>query len=112
MKLRNAEIKELERCVNDLNLDLQAITQEYDNSIFPGSNEEILAWFHSLPIETLTESLNFDLNISRTKYSLCNMKHQFILRKLHQRKIEELENKKIELSIAKINSIISIIERI
>jgi|SRR5690606_296972 len=112
MKLRNAEVRELERCVNDLNLDLQAIIQEHEHYIFNGSNEEVLSWFHSLPIETLSESMDFDAKKPRSKYSLSDMKRQFVLRKLHQEKLKELESKKIELSIAKIDNIINDIESI
>lgn len=112
MKSRNAEIRKLERCISDLSLDLQAITQEHEHYVFNGSNEEVLIWFHSLPIETLSESLSFDARRPREKYSLADMKHQFALRKMHRQKIEELENKKAELSLAKIDSIMKNIERI
>lgn len=112
MKLRNDEIKKLEQCISDLNLDIQTIMQEHEHCVFDGSNEEVMSWFHSLPIETLSESIGFDTGKPRSKYSLTDMKHQFALRKLHREKVDQLQVKQTELSIAKIDSILSDIESI
>lgn len=108
----NADIKKLEECIDDLNLDIQTIIQKHEHYVFDGSNEEVMNWFHSFPIETLSESIDAEFGKPRLKYSLLDMKHQFLLRKIHKDKVELLQSKQIELSIAKIDSILSKIENI
>lgn len=105
-------VRKLKKSVRELCLDLQAITEEHDRYVPKGSQEEIIEWFHSLPIETLLESINREHNLPRTKYSLCDIKHKFALRKLHEKKKEELEQKQIELNIAKIDCVLSKIQGI
>lgn len=114
MKLRNANIrvKRLQKCVKELNLDLQAILEEHDRYRLKGSDEEVMNWFHSLPIETLRESCERERGKPRTRYSLHDMRHKFALRRLHEQKCNELVAKQAELNIAKINCILAKIERI
>lgn len=112
-KLKSAnQVSRLQRSVNSLNLDLQAIKEEHDRYVLTGSNEEIMGWFHSLPIETLNESCARERSKPRTKYSLHDMKHKFALRKLHDKKKELLELEQIKLNVAKIDTLISKIESI
>ena len=105
-------VKKLKKSVKELCLDLQALTEEHDKYVPKGSSEEIMEWFHSLPIETLSESLNRERQLPRTKYSLLDIKHKFALRKLHNKKQEELEAKQIELNIARIDCVLSKIEKV
>lgn len=104
------EIKKLTKTVKELDLDIKAISDEHDRYCLKGSSEEIMNWFKSLPIETLRESIDREHKKPRTKYSLRDMKHKFELRKLHDKKTEELYLKKIELNIAKIDLLLSKIE--
>lgn len=106
------QIKRLQRSVNELNLDLQAILEEHDRYRLKGSKDEIMEWFNSLPIETLFESLDNEHQRPRKKYSLQHMKHKFALRKLHEKKKQELEKKQTDLNIAKIDCILEKIERV
>ncbi len=81
MKLKNdnftKQVKKLQRSVNDLYLDLQAIQDEHDKYILNTPKDKAVDWFQSLPIETLKESLDCDKNNPRTKYSLHDMKQKF-----------------------------------
>lgn len=116
MKLKSdnhtRQISRLQRSVNDLSLDIQAIREEHDRYVLKGSNDEIMGWFHSLPIETLSESCDRERAKPRTKYSLHDMKYKFALRKLHELKKDQLEKEQIKLSLAKIDKVIVQIERI
>lgn len=116
MKLRNdnhaRQVKRLEKSVKELGLDVQAILEEHDRYRLKGSNEEIMEWFQSLPIETLHESLDRERQKPRTKYSLHDMTHKFALRRLHEQKIRELDRKQTDLNVAKINLILAQIERV
>lgn len=110
MKL--SSVKHLQDSVDDLGLDVQAIADEHDQYCLTATNEaEALNWFHSLPIESLSESLNRDHGRPRLKYSLRDMHHKFALRKLHEEKMEELERLKIRLSIAKIDAVLDMIAK-
>jgi hypothetical protein len=106
------QVKRLQRSVRELDLDLKAIVEEHDRYRLQGPDDQVMNWFHSLPIETLAESLDIEHHKPRTKYSLHDMKHKFALRRLHEKKSKELEQKKSELNIAKINLVITQIERI
>jgi hypothetical protein len=116
MKLKNdnhtKQIKKLKKTVRELDLDLQAIIEEHDRYRFQDSDDKVMQWFESLPIETLSESLNKEHNKPRTKYSLHDLKHKFNLRKLHEKKSKELDQKKSELNVAKINHVLSQIYKI
>jgi hypothetical protein len=114
MKLRNAnrQLRRLQRSVKELDLDLQAILEEHDRYRLRGSDESILNWFESLPIETLCESLDHDHHRPRTRYSLQDMRHKFALRRLHEKKTAELVQKQSELKVAKIDCVLAEIERI
>ena len=111
MKLSN--VKTLQETVEELGLDLQAIADEHDQYCLKSSTEdEAIDWLHSMPIETLSDSLNRERQKPRSKYSLHDMRHKFALRKLHEKKKDELERLRIDLNIAKIDFIIAKIERI
>jgi len=113
MKLKSDnQVQRLKKSVQELNLDLEAITREHDSYGIKGTDDEVWDWFHCLPIETLQESLDFEYNKPRMKYSLQDMKHRFVLRKLHETKKNELEQKKSELLLAKIDNLLVKIERI
>lgn len=106
------KVKRLEKSVKELGQDVQAILEEHDRYRLKGSNEEIMEWFQSLPIETLKESLDRERQKPRTKYSLHDMQHKFTLRKLHEQKTLELECKQTDLIVAKINHVLTQIDRI
>ena len=111
MKLSN--VKALQETVEELGLDLQAIADEHDKYCFQSSSEnDTFNWLHSLPIETLSDSLNRERQKPRTKYSLHDMNHKFALRKLHEKKKEELDKLKIKFNIAKIDYLLNKIEKI
>lgn len=111
MKLSN--VKVLRETVEELGLDLQAIADEHDQYCLKTSTEdEAINWLHSMPIESLSDSLNNEHQRPRSKYSLHDMRHKFALRKLHEKKKEELDRLKIDLNIEMINSILDKIERI
>jgi hypothetical protein len=111
MKLSN--VKVLQETVEELGLDLKALAEEHDKYCLNYSTEaEAINWFNSLPIETLSDSLNREYKKPRSKYSLHDMRHKFALRKLHEKKKEELESLKRNLNIAKIDLIISKISKI
>lgn len=116
MKLRSdnhaQQVKRLQRSVSELDLDVKAILEEHDRYRMKGSDEEILKWFQSLPIETLHESCDREHQKPRTKYSLHDMKHKFSLRRLHEKKVQELVKRKSELNVARINCILAQIEKV
>ena len=115
MKLKNVnaaqQVKKLQRNLKTLSLDLEAIIQEHDKYRLSGTNDEIMHWYQSLPIESLKESLERDRHIPQTKYSLHHMKHKFALRKLCLKKTEEFEKMKIELNLAKIDCALEVIRK-
>jgi len=71
-----------------------------------------MEWFHSLPIETLNESLDREYKNPRTKFSLQDMKHKFALRKLHEKKKDQLERETTKLNLVKIDQLINRINKI
>jgi hypothetical protein len=105
-------VKKLQRSVNELNLDLEAIREEHDRYVLGASKDEAMDWFNSLPIETLCESLNREHKNPRTKFNLQDMKHKFALRRLHEQKKSKLEDEKIKLNVARIDCIIAKIQDI
>lgn len=106
------QIKRLQRSVEELDLDIKAILEEYDRYRMKGTNEEIMDWFQSLPIETLRESCDRERGNPRCKYSLKDMQHNFSLRRLHEQKTFEFQRKQSELNVARINHVLAQIERI
>jgi hypothetical protein len=111
MKL--SSVKVLQETVEELGLDLQAIADEHDSYCLKSNTEEdAIKWLHSLPIETLSDSLDKERQRPRKKYSLHDMHHKFALRKLHEKKKDELDKIKTNLNIAKIDSILSKINKI
>lgn len=106
------QVKRLQRSVEELSLDLEAILEEHDRYRIKGTAEEVMEWFHSLPIETLHESCDRERGNPRTKYSLRDMQHNFALRRLHEKKTQEFERKQSELNVARINHVLAQIERI
>lgn len=106
MKLSN--VKSLQETVEELGLDLQAIADEHDKYCLKTNTEaDAIKWLHSLPIETLSDSLDKEHKRPRSKYSLHDMYHKFALRKLHEKKKEELDKLKSNLIIAKIDILLS-----
>ena len=71
MKLSNIDV--LEEVVTELGLDLEALAEEHNQYCMSSSitEEEALNWLHSLPIETLSDSLN---KLKRTKEALSVLK--------------------------------------
>jgi hypothetical protein len=113
MKLKSDKyIKKLQRNVRELDLDIQAIIEEHDRYVLSGSTKEIQNWFDSLPIESLKELCDREKHRPRTKYSLHDMKHKFALRKLHDEKQEQLISERSKLNLAKIDFILSQIEKV
>lgn len=112
MMSKNTELKLLKRNVKTLNLDLKALMQEHDHYALEGSDEDAKEWFHSLPIETLYDSISKDLFLPRRKYSLKDMKMKFYLKKEYEKTQEELERKKIQLNIAVIDDLLNQIKNI
>jgi hypothetical protein len=116
MKSKNIDIskqiKKFQRNIKNLSLDVKAIIEEHDRYTLNGSKEEVEKWFHSLPIESLKESLNREYGRPRTRYTLHDMKHKFALRKLYEQKQDALVEEQRKLNIAKIDYILLQIERI
>lgn len=105
-------LKNLSETVEELSLDLKAIAEEHDKyCLNSSSNDETSNWLYSMPIETLSDSINKEFQRPRNKYSLHDMKHKFALRKLHEKKKEELDILKSELNIAKIDNLLSLIRQ-
>jgi hypothetical protein len=109
MKLSNIDV--LEEVVTELGLDLEALAEEHNQYCMNSSitEEEALNWLHSLPIETLSDSLNKEHQRPRTKYSLHDIHHKSSLRKLHEKKKEELEIYQIKLRVAKIDLLLKVL---
>jgi len=102
MKL--SSVKALQETVKELGLDLLALAEEHDKYCLNSNTEdEAWRWLHSMPIETLSDSLNNEHKRPRSKYSLHDMRNKFALRKLHEKKKGELEALQIQLNIAKID---------
>jgi hypothetical protein len=88
-------VKRLERSIRELTLDLKAITDEHDRYCWP-THEQAVAWFESLPIETLRESVERDHGKPR----------------LHEKTQAQLEQKERDLREARYDRAIKEIERI
>jgi hypothetical protein len=108
--MKSLNVKILQQNVEELGLDLQALVEEHDRYALT-NEDDAMNWFHSLPIESLSDSLNREHQRPRTRYSLHDMKHKFALRKLHEKKKEELEQLKTVLEIAKIDLVLKNISR-
>jgi hypothetical protein len=101
------KIEQLQETVEELALDLKALAEEHDLYCFNySSDKEAIDWLHSMPIETLSDSINRDKQRARSKYSLSDIRHKRALRKLHEKKKDELETLQTQLSIAKIDVIL------
>jgi len=110
MKSRSAEASQLKLSRDELDLHLQALSEEHDRYCLPaelGSD-----WFDCFPIETLMESLDDDVGLERTKYSLHDMHHRFAIKRALIDKREELESKDSELLVANIDSLLEKIKSI
>jgi hypothetical protein len=116
MKLKNdnltKQVSKLQRNVNDLSLDLQAIKEEHDRYTFGSSKDKVIEWFSSLPIESLLDSIDHEKHKPRTRFNLQDMHHKFALRKLHNQKQDQLERETTKLNIVKIDQIINRINKI
>jgi len=117
MKLKSANsdyknLRRVKRRVKQATLELQMIEEEHDEYRIDGSIEDIEDWFHSLPIESLRESLNQEYGLPRESYSLKDMLMKFGLQREYDSVQENLTQLKRELYIAKIDCVLSEIERI
>lgn len=111
MKLRSdKKLRRLYRSVQELDLDIKAIEEEHDKYRLQGSDSEVMRWFDSLPIETLRESCDYDYGKPRIKYSLHDISCKFDLKRLYDKKSEELEKKQSELHVARIDRVLGKIE--
>jgi hypothetical protein len=108
----NTSVRKLQKSVRELDADLKTIVKEHDKYGINGTEEEIAQWFQCFPIETLRESIDFENHRPREKYSLQDMKKRFSLRKLHEKKKDALDKAKSDLRIAKIEILLSKIERV
>jgi hypothetical protein len=104
-------VKKLEKSIQELSLDLKAIIDEHDQYCWP-SHEHAAAWFESLPIETLRESVEREHGEPRHKMSLHDLKHKFGLRRLHEKTQAKLEQKERDLRVVRYEQVIREIERI
>lgn len=104
--------RRLRNDVRELTLDVKAIIEEHDRYRLGGNIEQIEKFFDSLPIETLRDSILFEKNQPRERYSLKDMCHKFGLRRYYHQKKHELDLKQHELNIAKIDIIISRIKKV
>ena len=104
------KVAELQQSVEELDIGIKAIVEEHDRFSIKGSEKEIWSWFGQFPIESLRESLDFDLKRKRSRYSLKDMKYKFHLRKMHEKVNLQLEEKKNELQLAKIDHLLARIE--
>ena len=104
-------VKRLEKKVDELLLDLNAIADEHDRYRF-GGTAAVESWINCLPIETLRESINRDWGKPRTKMALGDLKHKFGLRKLHDDYQKRLERAEIELNVAKIDKVLEQIGKV
>jgi len=101
-------LKQLQNIVQELDLDLKALAEEHDKYCLKSTNDDdAINWLHSLPIETLTDSLDKDHQRPRTKYTMHDIIHKSALRKLHEKKKTELEIQTHKLNIAKIDFLIN-----
>ena len=105
-----SEVIDLQISVEELDIGVRAIIEEHERFSPKGSDKEIWSWFSSFPIESLRESLDFDLKRYRAKYSLKDMKYKFHLRKMYNKAILQLEEKKSELQLAKVNYLLKMIQ--
>jgi hypothetical protein len=104
-------VRRLEKKVDELLLDLNAIENEHERYRFGGVGA-VESWINCLPIETLRESLNRQHGMPRTKLALGDLKHKFGLRKLHDVYQSKLEQAEIELNVAKIDKVLEQIGKI
>jgi hypothetical protein len=101
MKRKKDNIEKLQENVEELGLDIQALTEEQD-------------WYYladGLPIKTLYDSIVFDRKILRKRGSLRDIHHKIALEKIKNKKIDELEIKKHKLNAARIGLILEKINR-
>ena len=100
-------LKQLQETVQELDLDLQAIAEEHDKYCLKTvTDDEAMNWLHSLPIESLKDSLDKEHQRPRSKYSMHDIVHKSALRKLHDKKKNELEIHNCKLNIATLDVLI------
>ena len=100
MRLR--KIEKLEKRIQELALDLIAIAQEHDRYQFGQGPQAAESWLHSLPIETLNDSIRVERQLPRLKPNLGDLRHKFGLRKLHEKTQHDLEEAQRQLRLARI----------
>jgi len=104
-------VERLEKKVDDLLLDLDAIADEHNRYRFGGMGAAE-SWINSLPIETLRESVSREHGHPRTKLALGDFKHKTGLRRLHEEYQDQLEQTEIELNVARIDKALEQIGKI
>lgn len=102
MKL--SRTKQIEKEIKKTTLDIKAIMEEHDRYKFK-SDKEAYAFMESLPIETLTDSLNKDLGKPRSRISLKDIPHVNKLHREFDEKQESLKKLKNDLFIAQIDEL-------
>ena len=95
-------VKSLQRKVNSLSKDIQAIIQEHDTYVLSKDGEAEKFFSFDLPIETLNDSLLRARGGPRSKYSLKDFYHKIALRRLAEKTKEELDDAERNLRLAKI----------
>jgi hypothetical protein len=105
-------IKKLEKQVKQLAKQAQSIIKEHDSLRLGGDDSKISNWFFSMPIETLSESLNHDLKKPREKYSLKDLVKKFNLRKQFIKKQQEMDKYASELVTVKVEFLLDKISKI
>lgn len=96
------QIRILTKQLKFFDVRLKEIEKEHNGYCLDGDVDKVTEWFQSLPIETLQESLNYDLN-AHSKYSLNDLNKKSVLRKEFDSFIEQFSSLQSKLNIAKID---------
>ena len=101
-------LKTLTKTVEELDFDLRVIAEEHDRYRLNSSNEdEAMNWLHSLPIETLSESLDKEHLRPRTKYSFNHMSTSSCFASFMRKRRKNLSYFSLNLNVAKIDCLLN-----
>jgi hypothetical protein len=91
---------------------LTNLVAEYNDCIPSVTEDRLYEMLHSMPVESLRDSLDIEYNKKTERFSLYEMNKISALRKEKDRLIRSYNSKQIELNIAKIESVMGNIDEV
>lgn len=108
---KQREFKKIDRKVRQLARDVNTIISKHNEYSINGVVNKI-TWFERYPIENLSDSLNKDRGLKTSTFSIQDLEEKGKLRRLHYKKISELEIAQHKRNEAEIDVLIEKIKRL